>query len=386
MKILVITHEYPPLSGGGGIMACAVAEELAKRHSVTVITPRIAAGPSRSVNGNLTIVHIPVIGRVNAEMRSRVSAYFSFASFIISGFYFAFLESFRQRFDIIHSYFAIPAGLIGSLLSTFRHIPHVCTIIEADLFDPKTNCTKPYLGILYGMIRRVLQSSAVITAISSSIKNAALNHYRLSKPVVVIHPGIKMIAKSIPDRISLKIALDDIVIVSVGRLVKRKGFADLITAFARVPDNAAKLIIIGDGPELANLKKLASSLNQQNRIVFTSQISEVEKQKYLCVSDIFALASVHEGFGIVFVEAMECGLPLVATSDGGQTDIITQNENGFLVAPGDIDALTAQLIILARNKPIREKMGLNNRQKVRLFYIDKAAQSFENVFNAALKK
>ena len=90
----------------------------------------------------------------------------------------------------------------------------------------------------------------------------------------------------------------------------------------------------------------------------TGYISEERKFQYPSVSNCYALSSLHEGFGIVLQEAMQLGLPIVATDSGGQIDLIDDGINGLLVQPKDAKALAEKIALFQSNKPMAKKMGM----------------------------
>ena len=135
-----------------------------------------------------------------------------------------------------------------------------------------------------------------------------------------------------------------IVFVSVARIDYKKGFDILINAFkkANLPQNAWELKIIGWGDEVENLKKLIISNNLQANISFLGKKSKDEIVQELRNSDVFVLASRLETFGIVYIEAMSQGLPVIGTICGGPEEIINSS-NGILVPSDDVDAMATAI-------------------------------------------
>ena len=114
-------------------------------------------------------------------------------------------------------------------------------------------------------------------------------------------------------------------------------------------------LIIGNGPEKENLLKLAKELKVSDRLHLLGFIDEEKKFQYLDNSDVYVLSSLHEGFGIVLQEAMQIGLPIVATNNGGQVDFIKNGKNGFLVNVGDEKVLSKTI-----SKLIKKSLRYNN--------------------------
>lgn len=126
--------------------------------------------------------------------------------------------------------------------------------------------------------------------------------------------------------------------VSAGRIVSGKGMDVLIKAFAKLKSNQTYLIIMGDGPERKSLENLTEDLDIRDRVTFTGTYRRKEFNEILNKSDCFVLPSRGETFGVVYIEAMATGTPVIATKCGGPEEFITDKE-GLLVPVDDVDAL-----------------------------------------------
>lgn len=148
-------------------------------------------------------------------------------------------------------------------------------------------------------------------------------------------------------------------ILCVARQYPRKHIADLVHAFAlierRVP--LARLRIVGDGPEHANLVELAHTLGLDGRVDFLGGLPDVEVRRAYAHSDMFCLPSVQEGFGIVFLEAMAAGLPIVSTTAAAIPETVRHGETGILLPPGDVHAIAGALLLLLSDPQRRAQYG-----------------------------
>jgi glycosyltransferase involved in cell wall biosynthesis len=133
-------------------------------------------------------------------------------------------------------------------------------------------------------------------------------------------------------------------IISVGLLVAKKGMDQLIKAFAQAfPDESdVRLIIVGDGDQRSSLEALVRQLRLADRVEFTGLLSRAEIRQRMAHANVFALASRLETFGVVLIEALASGLPVVATQTGGPDDIVVDGV-GWLVPPGDEGAFARAL-------------------------------------------
>lgn len=150
-------------------------------------------------------------------------------------------------------------------------------------------------------------------------------------------------------------------IVFVGRLEKRKGLAYLLRALAQVDKSFTnfRLIVVGPGTRLRRgYEELAKELCIQDKVVFTGFVSNADLPQYYRTADIFcAPATGGESFGIVLLEAMSCGRPVIASNIEGYASILTHNEQGLLVPSKDVNLLAQAIISLAEDPSRREKMG-----------------------------
>jgi glycosyltransferase involved in cell wall biosynthesis len=152
-------------------------------------------------------------------------------------------------------------------------------------------------------------------------------------------------------------------LVTVGRLVPRKGVADVIAALALIPD--AELVVVGgppaadlDGdPEVGRLHNEAARHDVSSRVTFTGSLPRHAVASLLRSADVVVCAPWYEPFGIVPVEAMACGVPVVGTAVGGLLDTVVPGVTGLLVPPRDPDALARAVRTLAREPALREAMG-----------------------------
>lgn len=138
--------------------------------------------------------------------------------------------------------------------------------------------------------------------------------------------------------------------ISVGNLIPLKGFDILIKAFHKAFKDDEKVIlnIIGEGEERTNLQNIVNEHNIANRVRFLGQKTRPELFELMRNSDAFVLASKSETFGVVYIEAMACGLPVIATRCGGPEDFVN-NDNGVLIPVNDIDSLSKSLMYMKLN-------------------------------------
>ena len=221
----------------------------------------------------------------------------------------------------------------------------------------------PYVVTCHGFFKRRLGRAlfgcwgARTIAISSPVKESLINDFRLDpRRIALIHNGIDVERFSRDRRVPEGLR-GDFVIGTIGRLSPVKGQRFLIEAIAKISSvkGDIRCVIIGDGPEENNLKKLARDLKIDDRIIFFK--SDPDTAKYLAMMDIFAFPSVKEGLGLALLEAMAAGKACVASDIGGISDIVKDNENGILFKAGDAGGLAGSIIRLMEDAALRERLG-----------------------------
>ena len=179
---------------------------------------------------------------------------------------------------------------------------------------------------------------------------------------------------------------DDTVLLTIAALHPRKGLKYLLKAMRKIIEqkNSTKLVIIGEGPEKPELEKLINKLKIQDRVKLLGHQENIPKM--LKSSDLFVLPSIKEAFGLVLLEAMAAQVPIVATNVGGIPEIVEDRKNGFLVEPRDEDALTQTILMLIKNKPLREKLAFLGHHKVKQFDLKGMVEKTKKVYHEILGK
>jgi glycosyltransferase involved in cell wall biosynthesis len=165
----------------------------------------------------------------------------------------------------------------------------------------------------------------------------------------------------------------------VARQYPRKRVVDLIDAFAVVTarEPRARLVIIGDGPEHAALQRRLQDRGLQAQVRLLGALQEdAEVRRWYTRASVFCLPSEQEGFGIVFLEAMASGLPVVTTTSAAIPEVVPDGEAGLLVPPRDPDALAEALLRLLQDPDLRARLRECGRRHVRQYSWDRVADRF----------
>jgi len=177
---------------------------------------------------------------------------------------------------------------------------------------------------------------------------------------------------------------DDFVLISVGRTDPMKGVHNIIDAFAILVEELpnAHLVLVGEGSEDDKIHQRIRKLDLEERVRHVKNVSDRELFSYYSVSDVFVTGTLYEGLPQVILEAMACGLPIVATDTGENSQVVKEGVNGFLVPPKEPHAM-AEAIIRLHDTEKRRKMGADSRRMIREydweFSAEKALKAYEKL-------
>lgn len=382
MRILFCNYEYPPLGGGGGVVMAALARHLARRHEVTVLTSRAGELAAESDDQRVHVIRVPVFFR----RQLAVANFPSMLAYLPSGLARA-LTLRRARFDVINTHFVVPTGPLGHAIARWQRLPNVLSVHGGDLFDPSKRSSPHLHAPLRASVRWLLGAADEVIAQSRDTVRHVKELYGVHRHVGLIPLGIERPpARVTASRSAFGLPSDAFVMVTIGRLVARKATTQLVDALAAGRIRNAHLLIIGDGPDADAIRKRATELGVLDRVHLPGQVSDDEKHAALAIADVFVSTSQHEGFGLVFLEAMAFGLPIVCYDRGGQTDFLVSGETGFVVKLNDTAAFTNAVHALYADIYLRRRFGQRNRQLVENYFIDSCAARYEQVFEAAIEK
>jgi UDP-glucose:(heptosyl)LPS alpha-1,3-glucosyltransferase len=295
----------------------------------------------------------------------------------------------KYGFDIVHVHSS--SCLVQDIITAHScHKASLATINgicknKGSRFDTFKILAKPFNFVNYAIekIQYTKGNYKKIIAVSNSLKQQIVDSYKVSdEDIVVIPNGVDMIQFS-PDnkarneeRKRLGYKDDDIVISFVTHRFAHKGLDYLIEALSLLKNKKIKLLI-ASGDDATEHLKLAERIEVVDQIKLYGETTEPEKAYR--ASDIFVLPSLYEGFGLVTLEAMATGLPVIATAVGGAPDIITDGMNGFLVPlPPSPQAISEIISTLCNDEKMRKRIGAAARKRAeQLSWDDIAAETMK---------
>ncbi len=249
--------------------------------------------------------------------------------------------------DVIHAQW-LYSGIIALFLKKMRGIPFVVTLRGSDVLKAQN-------GRLICLISLwVMKRASLITTVNQAMKDWVVQQGISSDTVFAIRNGVDLCG------IHKKDPKDPICrYIFVGSLVPGKGLRYLIQAFFSLNalEKNTRLFIVGDGEEMNDLKADVHEKGLSDVVTFSGTKASDQISKLMQHSDCLVLPSLSEGIPNVVLEAMACGLPVVASNLPGIREVLKDEETGFLVAPKDVEGLVQKLLILVRNPERRQKMG-----------------------------
>jgi glycosyltransferase involved in cell wall biosynthesis len=265
----------------------------------------------------------------------------------------------RERYDIIHIHWPFPLAVFGWAAQRARPARLVTTFYGVELRWVKTA-----MPLFRGFLRWAARRSDAVVAISS---------YTATELRELVDVPIEVIpyTTSLPEPEPAPTGRDGTgPVLFVGRLVERKGVAQALEAIAKLGPTGPRLEIVGEGPERAALAQLADRLGVADRVVFRGRISGAELQASYARAAVCVLPSVRdtrgdtEGLGVVLLEAMNHGTPVVASRIGGIPDIVEDGVSGLLVPPADAAALAAAIRRLLSDPALARRLGEGGRRRL----------------------
>jgi glycosyltransferase involved in cell wall biosynthesis len=334
-RVLIVNYEFPPIGGGGGVSALVLAKGFIEQgYEVDYLTSWYTGLKKFEVVEGINVHRIKVLGRTGLQTATMISL----LTYPIAGLIPGIRLCLTRKYSFINTHFVVPSGPLGFALALLFRLPHLLSIHGGDIYDPSKKASPHRHWYFRAAVRYLMNAADEVIAQSSNTKENAVRLYGIARPIRIIPLAYEPFPFTPASRSELGLSEGKRYLIGIGRLVARKDFSTFIRALALLPEDVAGCLV-GDGPERESLERLASELAVSGRLQFVGAVSEEKKFQYLSNADVYVLSSLHEGFGIVLQEAMQVGLPIVATDNGGQIDLVNDGVNGYLVPVGDPSAL-----------------------------------------------
>jgi glycosyltransferase involved in cell wall biosynthesis len=266
------------------------------------------------------------------------------------------------QFDVVHAFWPLPHAFPAMIARRITGVPLVSTFFGSELHWLAAGHVTGRLAA-----RAIVRESDAVTAISEFTAGELRAVAPAARPEIIPFGGATDIsgARSLPP-----FSGDAARFLFVGRLVARKGVDVLIRALHTLPA-PAQLVVIGDGAERQRLEMLVRELGCGERVTFKGQVPRDELERAYAECDALVLPALPdrvagtEGLGVVLVEALQLGLPVIASNTGGIPDIVRHDVTGLLVPPGEVSALAAAMRRFMDDPPLAHRLAAQGTRHVR---------------------
>ncbi len=368
MRILVLNYEYPPLGGGAIPVSRGVCRELAARgHEVDVITMAFPGLPRAEEHGRLRVFRVPSFRRA-----AHICHGHEMLTYLLPAFLKGMSLLRAQHYDLIHSHFLFPSGVVAALLQQASGVPYVLTAHGSDVPGYNPERFQRAHRLLGPAWRSVVHGASSITSPSRWLAQLIEEHAP-GAAVEVVPNGI--------DPHWVEPAEKSRTILVVSRLFERKGVQFLLEAL-REFRSGWSVHIVGDGPHRGTLEAMARDVRDQ--VVFHGWLeNDSEELKALfAAAGIFVFPSQVENFPMCLLEAMLSGAAIVASDIAPCQEVLGETASFF--PSGDALALRTLLYELLFDPEAREDWGRRTRQRVlERFVWPRVGAQFESLFAAA---
>jgi glycosyltransferase involved in cell wall biosynthesis len=370
----MVTSEYPPIIAGISHYVYNLSNSLIKKgHKVTVITRGSWKGLLINCSKNINIYRLPYL------------QLYPFHAKIYQFFQSRIFRKLESNFDLVHIHhpFSPPVNTTLPKLVTFHSSLGELESgsIEAQNNYSLPNIPKPLLSLIGKYFRiyehKVIANVDLISTVSNALANELKNHYKL------IDDSINVLGNGVDTNLFTPVNIKDngTYILYTGRLSWNKGLIDLIRSakkiIQRYPD--ISFVITGRGPIEHYLRELVTNMKLDNNFSFLGFVDMKRLIKTYQNASIYIFPSYYEGLPTSLLEAMACGVPVIATGVGGIPEVVNDGKNGFIVPIKNPEAIANSVIKLLENQKSRKKMGKIARKTIEENY------SWDSIASKALE-
>jgi len=363
MKILLTTDTFYPMVNGVVISTHNLYKELKfMGHEVKILT--LSADGKERIDGDIFYLK-----SFNLRLYPGAKVKRFFNTEILQ-------QILKWKPDIIHSQTEFSTMIDAKFIARILKVPHIHTyhtmyedyldyVFNGKVINPKA------MGLF---IRLLLNSMEAVIAPTNKVKTALLN-YGVKRDIHIIPTGIDLkkfqISMTEEEKAALKnkcnIAKKDKILLYLGRIAQEKNIEEIIDAYSNLSNEIdnLKLLIVGGGPYLENLKELSSVKTLKDKIIFTGMVKPEEVYKYYKISDAFVTASTSETQGLTYIEALSCGLPVICRYDPCIEGVVESYKNGLVYKTSE--EFEGALKKLFTDETLRLKMAKNSESSSEKF-------------------
>jgi len=288
-----------------------------------------------------------------------------------------------QQLDLLHVHYAIPhasAAYSAKQILKSRDIdlPFITTLHGTDI--TLLGKDKSYQPV----IEFAINQSDAVTAVSESLKEDTYRFFKVDKNIKVIPNFVdfSLYKNGVDANLRSSFASEDErIITHISNFRKLKRVDDVIHIFEGIQQNiSAKLLMVGEGPELEGVRALAKSKGLEDKIFFLGKSKRIEQITQ--ISDLFLLPSETESFGLVALEAMASSVPVVSSNVGGLPEVNIEGKTGFLRPVGDVDSMTSAALTILKDETSLNQFKKNALEHAKTFDLDTIVPLYEDLYRS----
>jgi glycosyltransferase involved in cell wall biosynthesis len=377
-SLAIITHEYYPVLSGGTVFTHKLAEELSKLGwSVDVLTARVGPGQQKFERGPAFDVYRFSTARTSVSD----STLLEHATYFALGLPQMLARARARRYDLLFSVFAIPSGLVALVISKLLRVPCVVFVDAADTPGVES-AMKTYVRHLASVFRLVTNRAAGVVVLEG-LEDLALPHIRHGRFTSIPNGAVIPAERASPNRNGPKLQL-----LSVGRLVLRKGFQTILQALGlvrRIRDDF-HLRIVGYGRAEDDIRQALEQNRVTDHVELLGRVEYSQLGPHYLRSDAYLFYGAREGSSLAMIEAAAHGLPIIASDHPGNRAYVEHGRSGMLVPHTGAEALADALLQLLDHRDQLAGLGERSRQIAEHYSWARIAARYDAFFNEVLAK
>lgn len=321
----MLNYEYPPLGGGASPVTrdLAITIETETEWTVDVVTMRYGDLPATDDDDGVTVHRVPSL-RTKKEMANIAEM----ASYLPSGVAKCIQLAHHHNYDVVHSHFVIPTGVVGSIIGEFFGLPHIITSHGSDVPGYNPDHYIRAHDLLKPATKRIVQASDTVVTPSKYLKDLIVQEYSPdSSNLFVVPYGFD------PDQIRPAETKENRILMA-SRLLERKGFQYVIRALSQL-ETEYDVRVAGEGPYKSDLVALADQLGVD--VTFLGWLEGDALTEEYARSSIFVLPSASDNYPVALLEAMAAGNAVITSNVSGCPEVV--GDTGVLVEPKSVQQI-----------------------------------------------
>ncbi len=378
LRLAILTHEYYPVLSGGTVFTEKMAEELTRLgYDVEILTARIGKDqPLVETTSGFRVLRFPTARQsVSDSTLLEHLGYFGFGTPQMMR------RALGQRYDLLFSVFAIPSGLMALGIARALGVPSVVFVDAADCpgVESAMKSYVRHLTKLFGFV--VNRSDGVV--VLDGLQDLALPHVQHERTTIIPNGA------TLPERAAQPGSHGSTLeLLSIGRLVLRKGFGEILEALGLVREKRSdfRLKIVGYGRAEDEIRRVLDAHRIADNVEFVGRVEYSKLAPYYLGADAYLFYGDREGSSLAMIEAAAYGLPLVVSDHPGNRTYVEHGRSGLLVEHKNPRALADAILHLLENRGALEQMGAESRAIAERYTWQRIAERYDAFFREILSR